>query len=80
MTDERAPVWYGTCGHWTSDWAKLRTPGIPTCPLDGAPGFHASETWWQDVDAYEADGHPGYRKSVEALEIPNDHYQGTRHG
>ena len=43
MTDERSPVWYGTCGHWTADWSKLRVPGIPTCPLDGAPGFHACD-------------------------------------
>jgi len=44
--------------------------GVPVCPLDGRPGFHAEPTWWADVDRYEADGHPGYRARVEALEIP----------
>jgi hypothetical protein len=64
-------VWYGLCGHWTGDWRKLKKgSGIPSCPLDGAVGFHAESTWWADVDAYEAAGHPGYRKQIEALEIP----------
>lgn len=65
-----SPVWYGMCGHWTSDWSKLKRDTVPLCPLDGSPGFHAEETWWQDVDAYEAAGHPGYREKIEALELP----------
>jgi hypothetical protein len=64
------PVWYGMCGHWTADWSKLKRGSVPLCPLDSRPGFHAEETWWQDIDAYEADGHPGYRAKIEALEIP----------
>lgn len=68
--EPRNPVWYGTCGHWTSDWSKLGHGPVPLCPLDGAPGFHAEPTWWRDVDAYEAAGHPGYRARVEALELP----------
>lgn len=63
------PVWYGRCGHWTEDWSTLRRSGVPTCPIDGAPGFHADESWWPSVDDYEADGHPGYRAKVEALRI-----------
>ena len=42
---------------------------IPRCPIDGAPGYHADETWWPCVDEYEANGHPGYRAEVEALRI-----------
>lgn len=64
------PVWYGVCRHWTEDWDALAGGGgIPKCPIDGAPGFHADETWWPSVDAYEANGHPGYRAEVEALRI-----------
>lgn len=44
--------------------------GLPVCPIDGAPGYHAAASWWADVDAYEAEGNPGYRASVEALELP----------
>lgn len=65
-----SPVWYGTCGHWTADWSKLKRGGVPLCPIDGSPGFHGDDDWWAQVDAYEANGHPGYRKKVEALEIP----------
>ena len=72
-TTERqpTPVWYGRCNHWTEDWSTLATSerGIPLCPLDGAPGFHADETWWPSVDRYEADGHPGYRARVEGNRI-----------
>ena len=64
------PVWYGMCGHWTADWSKLTAPGVPACPLDGSPGFHAEPTWWADVDRYEADSHPGYRAEIEAKELP----------
>lgn len=63
------PVWYGTCRHWTERWDVLVGPGVPRCPIDGAPGFHADETWWPSVDEYEANGHPGYRAEVEALRI-----------
>lgn len=63
------PVWYGVCRHWTENWDALAGDGIPKCPVDGAPGFHADETWWPSVDAYEANGHPGYRAEVEALRI-----------
>lgn len=62
------PVWYGVCRHWTENWSVL-TGDLPRCPIDGAPGFHADETWWPSVDAYEANGHPGYRAEVEALRI-----------
>lgn len=65
----RDPVWYGVCGHWTSDWSKLLEGPPPLCPIHRAPGFHAEPTWWADVDKYEADGHPGYRADVEALEL-----------
>lgn len=47
----------------------LAKGGVPLCPIDGAPGFHADETWWPSVDEYEANGHPGYRAEVEALRI-----------
>lgn len=74
MSTENIPVqtvvWYGICGHWTDDWTKLQGVGVPRCPIDGAPGYHASPTWWADVDRYEADGHPGYRAKVMALRIP----------
>lgn len=63
------PVWYGRCRHWTEDWSALVGDGVPLCPIDGAPGFHADATWWPSVDAYEQAGHPGYRAEVEALRI-----------
>jgi hypothetical protein len=63
------PVWYGTCQHWTERWEVLAGDGVPRCPIDGAPGFHADETWWPSVDRYEADGHPGYRAQVEGNRI-----------
>lgn len=63
------PVWYGRCQHWTERWDVLVKGGVPLCPIDGAPGFHADETWWPSVDRYEADGHPGYRAQVEGNRI-----------
>lgn len=71
-------LWYGLCGMWTDDWSKLNDTkgdgtGIPCCPGCGAVGFVEDvQTWWLNVDAYEAGGtdgrnpHPGYRKEVEA--------------
>lgn len=92
MSEERsAPVWYGVCGHWTSDWSKLKRAGVPAalaaadpalaarmagmagipiCPIDGAPGYHASPAWWSEVDEFEAAGHPGYGEHVAAMELP----------
>lgn len=64
------PVWYGTCRHWTENWEVLTNKGgVPLCPLDGAPGFHSDGKWWEQVDAYESKGNPGYRAEVEALRI-----------
>lgn len=71
MTElQPTPVWYGVCRHWTESWSDLiNDGGPPRCPVDGSPGFHVDDQWWSDVDAYEADGHPGYRAEVEALRI-----------
>lgn len=66
------PVWYGVCTHWTEDFKKLgrSQSGLPVCPLDGSPGFHAPGDWWQAVDRFEAEGNPGYRAKIEAKRIP----------
>lgn len=69
VVEQPEPVWYGVCRHWTEDWGTLVKGGVPTCPVDGAPGFHSDGGWWEAVDRYEADGHPGYRLEVENLRI-----------
>lgn len=70
VEQQPTPVWYGTCQHWTERWDVLvSNGGPPLCPIDGAPGYHADETWWPSVDRYEADGHPGYRAKVEGNRI-----------
>lgn len=68
MPTNTGEIWSGLCGYWTDDWDKLANrPGIPLCPGCGAPGFVQPEAeWWKQVDAYEAAGASGYRKTVEA--------------
>src|SRR5207247_687916 len=62
-------IWYGLCTYWTDDLTKLsRTPGgIPCCP-NGHVGFEAhAPIWWEDAQAFETKGNPGYIAYLEAI-------------
>lgn len=67
MADQR--IVYGAfCSWWDSISAASRTPsGIPCCPHCGGVLFEVptEESWWADVDRYEAAGHSGYRAFIE---------------
>lgn len=65
--DPNLAMWYGPCGYWTDDWAKLTTfgPGIPCCPKCGSPGFQTTaKAWLSGATRFEGEGHPGYRAFV----------------
>ena len=70
--NHKALIVYGArCVWWDSidKAAILNTPsghGLPRCPHCKGVLMQQSESdWWREVDLYERDGHPGYRKMVE---------------
>lgn len=63
---------YGaTCTWFGSIHETKSTPGphggIPCCPLCGGVLFELPDEseWWGGIDAYEKEGHPGYRAMWE---------------
>lgn len=67
-------VVYGTrgCVWWdTIDKVGMTPPSegisIPCCPYCGSILFEvpSEQEWWNGVDKYEANGHPGYRALIE---------------
>ena len=60
-------IWHGICGHWTDNWNLLdKTPnGIPICPHCKCPGYQTTaQHWFAQIDDYEKQSHPDYRKQV----------------
>ena len=60
-------VYGANCVWWDTIDKTARTPsGLPCCPHCGSVLFQQPlDKWWADIDKYEANGHPGYRKFVE---------------
>lgn len=66
MADTRI-VYGARCTWWDSiDQAATTPAGLPCCPHCSSPLFETDSeaTWWSGVDAYERDGHPGYRDVI----------------
>lgn len=61
---------YGAgCGWWDSidKVGTLDGSGLPCCPHCHGVLFETEslDIWWEGVDKYEANGHPGYHAFVE---------------
>lgn len=61
-------VWWG--GIEDIGKTKPREPGgisLPCCPKCGGMLFElpSPKEWWDGVEKYEANGHPGYRAFIE---------------
>jgi hypothetical protein len=66
-TDDR--IVYGARCQWWDSIDKVATMpggGLPICPHCGSVLYETTPAkWWREVDAYEADGNPGYRQMIE---------------
>lgn len=58
---------YGATCTWFGPIHETKNMGIPGCPLCGGVLFEmdSEQQWWDGVDKYESDGHPGYRSMWE---------------
>jgi len=56
-------TWFGQI----QEVGKKSPHSIPCCPLCGGVLFEmpTEQEWWDGVDKYERDGHPGYRAMWE---------------
>lgn len=66
MKDER--FCYGATCTWFGSIHETGNRGpLPCCPVSGGVLFEMGDEreWWDGVDAYERDGHPGYRAMLE---------------
>ena len=63
-------MWYGLCNYWTDDWDKVKRfgPGIPCCPICGAPGFqNVMANWDASAQEFQDNGHPDYVKFLNEV-------------
>lgn len=61
-------VFGARCTWWGSITETASTgTGLPCCPHCGGVLFETDDeaTWWAGVDAFEAEGRPGYRRLIE---------------
>jgi hypothetical protein len=69
MADPR--IVYGAgCSWWDSiDKVAKTASGLPCCPHCGGVLFEVANEarWWRDVQMFESEHEPGYRKFIEWL-------------
>jgi hypothetical protein len=76
MTEDTRIVYGINCVWWDGIEKVGATPPspdgitIPCCPFCGSPLFElpSPKEWWDGVEKYERDGHPGYRDFISWLQ------------
>lgn len=57
---------YGVRCVWWDSIDKVAVLNLPCCPFCKSVLFQEDEQkWWNGIDRYEREGHPGYRKMME---------------